>query len=608
MAGKPLIRVAVVAVLAGGAFTVPPAEAGNTVRIHDIQGAAHTSPLNGRPVTGVPGVVTALTSNGFWFQDPRPDADPATSEGLFVLTGTRPAVSVGDAVTVSGAVAEFRPGAPTNLTTTEITGPAVTVGSAGNALPVTVIGKDRKPPRRTIEDDATGDAETSGVFDPATDGIDFYESLEGMRLELDDAVAVGPRNVFGEIPVLARDGAGAGPRTRRGGIVIRPDDYNPERIILDDPIAATPAADVGDHFAGPVTGVLDYNAGAYKLLVTAPPVRVPGAAPRETAQAPGPGELAIGAVTVENLAATSPSAEFDRHAGLIVHTLRSPDILTVEEVQDDNGATDDGTVAAGQTFAKLAAAISVAGGPAYQWRSIDPRNNADGGTPGGNIRVGFLFRTDRGLSFVDRPGGDATTPTGVTNDGGRARLTLSPGRIDPANAAFTANNKSLAGEFSWRGKPLIVVADHWISKGGVLIRYTDKGVDQPLFGHFQPPVLTTEAQRVAEATAVAGFVRAIRAIDRNANVVVAGDLQDFPWSPPLRALTDGTGLRDLPALLPLPERYTYILDGNSEVFDHILLSTGLSTRPYAYDVVHVNSEYTDQTSDHDPSVVRLKLG
>ena len=35
------------------------------------------------------------------------------------------------------------------------------------------------PPSTVIEDDATGSVETSGIFDPATDGIDFYESLEG---------------------------------------------------------------------------------------------------------------------------------------------------------------------------------------------------------------------------------------------------------------------------------------------------------------------------------------------------------------------------------------------------------------------------------------------
>jgi predicted extracellular nuclease len=300
---------------------------------------------------------------------------------------------------------------------------------------------------------------------------------------------------------------------------------------------------------------------------------------------------------VENLAATNPRSKFDTLAGLVVRNLRSPDLINVEEIQDNNGATNNGTVAAGQTVAKLVAAIAAAGGPAYEWRSIDPQNNADGGEPGGNIRQGFLFRTDRGLAFADRPGGDATTPTGVVNDGGQARLTLSPGRIDPANAAFTNSRKPLAGEFTWRGRRLIVVANHWNSKGG----------DQPLFGRFQPPALTTEKQRVAQATVVAGFVKSIRAIDHDASVIVAGDLNDFPWSPPLRTLTDGTGLHDLPAQLPLEERYTYDFEGNSEVLDHILLSSALADVPHVYDVVHVNSEYADQASDHEPAVVRLGL-
>lgn len=608
MAGKHVFSVAVVAALTGGAFAAPPAGADGTVRIHNIQGTAHISPLNGQSVTAVPGVVTALTSNGFWLQDLRPDADPATSEGLFVSTSARPSVAVGDAVTVSGTVSEFRPDdRATNLTTTEIINPTVTVVSGGNALPATVIGKDRRPPKRTIEDDATGDAETSGVFDPARDGLDFYESLEGMRLVLDDAVAVGATNWFGEIPVLARDGAGAVARTRRGGIVVRPKDLNPERIMLDDTLAETPTVNVGDHFAGAVIGVLDYSFDNYKLLVTAPPVRVADGPARETTRTPGRDELSVAAFNAEQLAANSPQAEFDTLAGLIVNNLRSPDLINVEELQDNNGATDDGTVAADQTVAKLIAAIGAAGGPAYQWRSIDPQNNSDGGQPGGNVRVGFLFRTDRGLSFVDRPGGDATTPIGVTSAGGGARLTLSPGRIDPANTAFTASRKPLAGEFTWRGKRLIVVANHWNSKGLIQVRYNPQAGDQPFFGRFQPPTLVTEPQRVAHATVVADFVRRIRAIDRNAYVVVAGDLNDFPWSPPLRKLTDGTGLRDLPALLPLPERYTSLFDGNSMVLDHILLSTSLFERPHEYDIVHVNAEYAEQASDHDPSVVRLKL-
>jgi len=55
------------------------------------------------------------------------------------------------------------------------------------------------------------------------------------------------------------------------------------------------------------------------------------------------------------------------------------------------------------------------------------------------------------------------------------------------------------------------------------------------------------------------------------------------------------------------ETYTYDYQGNSEVLDHILLSKGLAADPFDYDVVHVNSEFTDQISDHDPQVVRLTI-
>src|SRR5207247_220646 len=89
----------------------------------------------------------------------------------------------------------------------------------------------------------------------------------------------------------------------------------------------------------------------------------------------------VATFNVENLDPGDPQSKFDTLAGLIVHNLRAPDLISVEEVQDDNGPTDDGVVDASQTFAKLIAAVSAAGGPTYEFRSIDPANhsNAKGG-------------------------------------------------------------------------------------------------------------------------------------------------------------------------------------------------------------------------------------
>ncbi|MGI8331024.1 endonuclease/exonuclease/phosphatase family protein [Actinomadura scrupuli] len=572
-------------------------------RIHDIQGAAQLSPLAGQQVGQVPGVVTAVTANGFWAQDPRPDHDDATSEGIFVFTRTRPSAVPSDSVLIDGVVAEFRPGGDTsaNLTRTELDASAVTVVAHGVPLPPAVVvgPHGRRPPGTVIEDDATGDVEISGTFDPGKDGIDFYESLESMRVVVDDAVVVGPRTQFGEVPVLPERGAGATVRSRRGGLVLRPGDADPERLIVDDTLVSVPAVNVGDRFAGRSTGVLDYAFGGFKLFLTATPQVVTGPIARESARPARAGELALATANMANLDPSDPPAKFQGLAQEIVGGLGSPDVLALEEVQDNSGPDDDGTVAADQTVAQLVTAISAAGGPAYDWRSIPPQNNADGGEPGGNIRVGFLFRTDRGLSFVDRPGGDAATPVTAVDDGtGRARLSVSPGRVDPLGPAWANSRKPLAGEFSWHGVRVIVVAGHWNSRGG----------DDPLFGRYQPPRLPSQVQRQAQAEAMAGFVNSIRAVDPRARVIVAGDLNDFEFSAPLKTLTTGTGLSDLAAGLPVDDRYTYDHEGNSQVLDHILLSPELTRQRYVYDIVHMNAEFADQISDHDPSVVRLRLG
>jgi predicted extracellular nuclease len=211
--------------------------------------------------------------------------------------------------------------------------------------------------------------------------------------------------------------------------------------------------------------------------------------------------------------------------------------------------------------------------------------------------VGFLFRTDRGLSFIDRPGGDATTPTAVIDHPSGPRLSASPGRIDPENPAWADSRKPLAGEFRMRGRKVFVIATHFNSKGG----------DHPLFGRFQPPVRSSEVQRHQQAEVVHGFVDDILAADPHANVIVLGDINDFEFSETVDIL-EGEALATLMDSLPKPERYSYVFEGNSQVLDQILVSHNLlGLFDVDYDPVHVNSEFADQDSDHDPQVARLDL-
>ncbi|SEF81961.1 hypothetical protein SAMN04489712_102153 [Thermomonospora echinospora] len=608
---RVLAGVKLTAVLVAGAVATPAVAAVSAPKvarhIHDVQGAAHVSPFVGATVTGIPGVVTAVTENGFWMQSERPDRDPATSEGLFVFTRTRPAAAIGDAVRVDGRVNEFRPGGPAsaNLSRTEIEATATVVERRGVPLPPPeVLGPDgRRAPGSVIDDDVRGDAETSGRYQPGEDGLDFYESLEGMRIAVDDAVAAGPRSEFGEIPVLPADGAGAGLRTGRGGIVLRAKDANPERVLLDDILLPLPPMNVGDRLPGRTLGVLDYNYGDYRLLVTsAPRVRDGGLVPARTRPQQSD-ELAVATYALRDLDPGDPPQRFAAIARQLVTDLAAPDLVTVTGLQDNSGPEDDGTVAADQTVAQLVAAISAAGGPAYDWRSIDPLDGADGGEPGGNVRVGFLFRTDRGLSFVDRPGGTATLPVAavpVAAAGGsrEAGLSVSPGRVAPGDAAWNAARKPLAGEFVWRGRRLVVIANHWTARGG----------DDSLYARFQPPRRPSETSHAAQARVLAGFVRSLRAVHPNAAVIVAGDLNSFGRSPAMDVLTRGTGLRDLVTELPESERYTVISAGNAQAPDHILVSPALAARPHEFEIVHLNAEFTRQVSDHDPMVLRVRAG
>jgi uncharacterized protein len=629
------------------------------LRIHDIQGRAHLSPYRDSIVAGVPGVVTARRFNGFFIQDPTPDRDERTSEGIFVFTGSPvpAAAAVGNAVTVSGRVTEFRSGCtPTcdppdfpagdfgasayaNLTLTELDRATVTVTGTGTIKP-TLLGRGgRDIPDKVIDDDTpdpesdeppliTGNVEDGSPFDPREDGIDFYESLEGMLTQVNKAVVVEPTNVFSagaanenaELAVLADGGKDASVLSDRGVIVARsfdlfpPRDYrrgdfNPERIILNDPVARDndvgelPEAQVGDRFDKPVISVVDYSFGNYKFLVREVPPIVRGKLTPEKAKAAGKDELSIASYNVENLDPVNDAARIVDIARQIRENLRAPDILGLQEVQDNDGETSSGNAQGDATWTAIIAAIAAQGGPVYQFRQIDPVYNQDGGAPGANIRVGFLFNPAR-VQFVDRPGGTATTATEDDPAQRGAQLTFSPGRIEPNDPAWEASRKPLAGEFRYRGKTLFVVANHFASKGG----------DAPLFGRFQEPYRPSEIQRRKQAEIVNGWVKRIQKADPLAKVVVLGDLNDFEFSESVRILQQGTRWSLLPELVDLwhlvrsDERYSYIFQGNGQVLDHILVTPILLLARPEFGPVHMNSEFdTEQQSDHDPPLLRLTI-
>ncbi|MFD9598547.1 lamin tail domain-containing protein [Kitasatospora sp. NPDC059973] len=586
--------------VAEGSTPTGPTEPG-TVRIHDIQGTTRLSSRTGKTVAGVPGIVTGVRgygSKGFWIQDPNPDADPATSEGVFVYTGSaNPTVKVGDSVLVTGKVTEYYPnfnGGSQSLT--QLTGPAVTVLSSGNPLPAAVEVDTRNIPGTYTPQAPAGGTVESLPLQPEKYTLDFYESLEGMRVQVKDVRVIQATDKYNELWVAADK---QDQRSRRGGVLYESyEEPNVGRLMVQQqaPVAQQPfpVANVGDVLAGTTDGPLDYNSfGGYTLVAGTLGALQDNHLAREVTAQPADRELTIATYNVENLAPGNPDAKFAELAQAVVTNLRSPDVLALEEIQDNNGAKSDGTVDASQTVAKFVAAIKAAGGPAYDWRSIDPQDGKDGGEPGGNIRQVFLFNPQR-VSFTDIAGGSATAAVDVAGTGAATALTASPGRIAPADEAWVNSRKPLVGQFSFRGKKVFVIANHFNSKGG------DQGIDS----RFQAPARSSEVQRLKQATVEQAFVAKLLAADKEAKVVSLGDFNDYQFSPALAALTKDGVLRDLVNELPEKEQYSYVYQGNSQVLDHVLVSPEVG---YAkYDVVHINSEFAVQASDHDPQVVRIK--
>ncbi|WP_375401989.1 Calx-beta domain-containing protein [uncultured Sphingomonas sp.] len=548
--------------------------------IAQIQGAGHQSAFVGQ-VVSTTGIVTAVDSNGFYLQDPTGDGDVATSEGVFVFTNTRPAVTVGDGTTVRGTVSEFQ-GGPTGLSVTQIAAPTVTIDSRGNALPTAVlIGVGgRTPPPETTEDDGL----TS--FDPATDGLDFYESLEGMRVTVDRPMAVSNTNNFGETDVVASFGAGATGVNARGGITVSPNatdglgDFNPEKLQIDndaDVFAGfTPAYTIGDQLSS-VTGVLNYAFDNYELVVTAPvTVTRDATLERETTALRGDGNrLSIATYNLENL--DRSDNKFDILASDIVFRLRAPDILAVQEIQDADGAGMGSNLSGVVTAQGLIDAIRAQSGLRYAYVEIAPdAPNSTGGEPGGNIRNGYFYNIDR-VAYIE---GSASLITG---------------------SAYNGTRKPLVAQFAFAGETLTAINVHLTSRLG----------SDPLQGDRQPPINAGDAARTAQLAGVKAYINAQPASDPAFNVAVLGDFNGFYFEEEQLQLTDpgrGGVLVNLNGLLPEQERYSFVFNGNAQALDNILVSGGL-TAGAAFDAVHLNAEFSGtRPTDHDPQLALLQLG
>lgn len=203
--------------------------------LHALLGHGHISPFAGQAVTAIPGVVTFVTSNAFFLQDPNPVGGPF-KQAIEVFTSKRPTVTAGDDVTVSGTVSEFFPNAsttPSSPPITEITSPTVTVVSSGNPVPAPiVIAHGILPPAQNILGGRKStDLTTVNSFLPALRALDFYQGLDSALAEVENPVAVEATN-GGASAVAPDNGLGAGLRTPAGGLAETRFSVNSRRLAV----------------------------------------------------------------------------------------------------------------------------------------------------------------------------------------------------------------------------------------------------------------------------------------------------------------------------------------------------------------------------------------
>jgi endonuclease/exonuclease/phosphatase family metal-dependent hydrolase len=605
--------------------------------IPEIQGAGHVSPLVGERVT-TRGVVTAVAFNGYYVQDPHGDGNDDTSDGMFVLQfGDLP--SVGDAVELTGVVEEDIPGGAGtgNLSITRMSFPERTTVSQGNDVPhpvvigrggrippnVIVISEDETDPPINLQDPA--DAAVNR-FNPDVDGIDFYESLEGMIVTVQNPVAVSAIRQFSpfsaEVFVLADDGADAAPadaRTGRGGINLQPDpdnrgDQNPERVQIQFDAtlfgsSSYPAIKVGDQLDS-VTGVVGYSFGNFEVNALGPFDIHPSAIGQEVTKKRFGARLTVASYNVLNLSAVpADDAQRAEIAGQIVESLRSPDVIALQEIQDNNGDIGDcedegrpveecaGELDATETLQALVDAIEHAGGPTYAFFTVDPlvettddnRDDPDtfGGISLGNIRNAFLYNPHRVrlVSFE-----------GLTRD------VLAHRGVSVPNAFDTSRNP-LEAIFRFRGREVTIINNHFSSRFG----------STPIFGGPQPFVQAAEDAREAQSLAMNEVTRRILDHDRHAPVIVLGDLNTFEFTNDLKEILPGVRrhriLYNLIGRNFGDDEYTFIFEGNSQVLDHIFVTRNLLLGA-RYDFVHVNVDFprlftSVVGSDHEPILASL---
>ena len=567
--------------------------------IGEVQGESHESPLVGKEVVINNVVVTKTDKTGFYVQDKVSDNNPRTSDAVYVASAEK--VESGDLLKVQGTVKEgymeeysVRPGQ-----TFKKPAGSLTVTQIINAT-ITKLGKTDLPKALNISEKMPKDIvdNTPTKYNPETEALDYWESLEGMRVEVTKPKVTGPQ-YKGDIYVLPGDYKGQ-KLNNIGGVNLRPGVQNTE--VLPITVGNSFVAKAKDYFNENITGVVTYKNKTYKIDPIDPNalkgLLQDGGLTREVSKIyPSEDKLTIASYNIENFSANNnghdetPEEKVDKIANSFIKEVHSPDIITLIEVQDNNGGVNDGTVDGVKSGEKLAQRIKSLGGPDYKYTEIAPVDGKDGGKPGANIRVAYLYNPKR-VTLIGKEKGGSEEAARFVN----GHLEKNPSRVDPTSVHFEKVRKSLAAEFEFKGERIVVIANHLKSKLG----------DDAIYGSNQPSVENTKAKRIEEAKILNAFIKEGLRQNPNLKFVLTGDFNDFEFSDSVKTIV-GNELVNLMAEHEQGDRYSYFYRGSNQSLDNILISKNIKDK-VVFSPVHINASFMEEhgrASDHDPVVVQI---
>ena len=581
-------------------------------KIHEVQGSGADSPEAGNQII-IEGIVvgdfqdgasgTHGDLNGFHVQeeDADADADPMTSEGIFVYNGSSPSVDVqvGDLVRVEGAVSEFRG-------MTEITSfTGVTVLSSGNPIPTASI-----------------------LSLPVTDVNDF-EAYEGMYVTFAQPLVISEYFNFGrynEIVLTSERNLTPTAEFEPGPDAnAAADAFLLDRITLDDGRTSQnsdPALhpnggvfDLTNLFRGGdtvtnVTGVIDYSNGLYRIHPTQG-ADYANDNPRAIAPEDVGGSLTVASSNVLNYFTTldyssghpldntcGPSQnmgcrgaddadEFDRQRAKIVAALAGMDADIVGLVEIENNVTDDAVI-------DLVSGLNDASAPGtYDYVST--------GTIGTDaIKVALIYK-----------------PASVSLEGGYAILDSS---VD-ARFLDDRNRPVLAQTFidNTTGGVFTVAVNHLKSKGSSCSSIGDPNTGD---GSGNCNVTRTDA-----AAALVDWLAGDPTGSGDDDFIILGDLNSYDKEEPIDAILAG-GYTDLLNAFKGEDAYSYVFGGQTGYLDYALSSGNLTPQVTGTTAWHINADEPGlidydtrfkqdaqdaiyapdayRSSDHDPVLVGLE--